>query len=135
MITREQIVAQARTYLDVKYRHQGRSRDTAVDCVGLVMCVAADLGIPYRDVGGYSRRPDGTLMPEIYAQTEPVAGPGQAGDLAIFHWAGEPMHVAIMTSADSIIHAFALNRMVCEHRLDAQWRRRIACFRAVPGVA
>ena len=134
MVTREQIIEQARTYLGVKYRHQGRNKAVAVDCVGLVLGVAAELGIPHCDAPGYSRRPDGTLLPEMYAQTDPVVGPGQPGDIAVFHWNGEPMHLAIMTAPDRIIHAFALNRMVCEHRIDDRWRQRIACFRAFPGV-
>lgn len=133
MVTRTQIVEQARTYLGVKYRHQGRSR-LAVDCAGLALCVAADLGIPCSPVDGYSRRPDGTLVDALKEQTEPLTGAPQAGDIAVFQWNGEPMHVAILTAPDRIIHAFAINREVVEHRLDDRWLRRIACYRAFPGA-
>lgn len=134
-ITREQIVAEARTWAGTKYRHQGRVKGLAVDCAGLVLGVAAALGIPHRRVDGYSRRPDGTLVSEVEAQTDPVVGAVAAGDIVVFHWNGEPMHLAILTSPDHIIHAFAINRVVCEHRIDEKWRRRIARFRAFPGVA
>jgi NlpC/P60 family putative phage cell wall peptidase len=134
-ITREQIVAEARTWLGTKYRHQGRVKGLSVDCVGLVFGVAAALGVPHQPVSDYSRRPDGTLLPGIEAQTAPVTGAPAAGDIVVFQWAAEPMHVAILTAPDHIIHAFAINRVVCEHRIDERWQRRVACFRAFPGVA
>jgi len=134
MVTRAQIVGQARTYLGVKYRHQGRNKAIAVDCVGLVLGVAQALDIPCVDVEGYSSRADGTLIPALARQTVPVIGTPQPGDIVVFHWAGEPMHLAILTAPDRIIHAFAINRFVCEHRIDEKWRRMIACYRAFPGV-
>jgi cell wall-associated NlpC family hydrolase len=133
-ITRDMIVAEARTMLGCRYRHQGRNPAIALDCVGFVMAVANALGIPYQDVSGYSRRPDGTLIPALEAQTLPVDGAPLAGHIAVFHWNGEPMHLGIMTAPDRVIHAFAVNRCVCEHRLDAKWMRQLRMFRRFPGV-
>ncbi|MBU9608255.1 NlpC/P60 family protein [Burkholderia multivorans] len=134
MITRDAIVTEARTWLGTPYRHQGRIKGIAVDCVGLVIGVCQALGIPCRDETGYSRRPDGTLTPALTVQTLPVEGLPLPGDIAVFHWQGESVHLAIVTGEDRIIHALAINRRVCEHRLDERMQRMIKMCRRIPGV-
>jgi NlpC/P60 family putative phage cell wall peptidase len=135
IITRAQVVAEARTWLGTQYRHQGRLKGVGVDCVGLVLGVAVALGVDGRDFTGYSRRPDGQLAPLLNEQTLPVRpGEEDAGDVVVFHWNNDPMHIGILTSKDSVIHAFAINRKVCEHALDAKWRLQISAFRRIPGV-
>lgn len=62
-VTRAEVVVEARTWLNVPYEHQGRSR-FAVDCAGLVICVARAKLIVAADfdVTGYERTPDGTSL-------------------------------------------------------------------------
>lgn len=135
MVTRSEVVAEARTWLETPYRHQGRLKGVAVDCAGLVLGVVRALGMECRDVEGYAKRPDGTLKDIVYSQTLPVEpGCEAAGDVVVFHWDNDPVHLAILTSKDSIIHAFAINREVCEHGINERWRRQIAAFRKIPGV-
>jgi NlpC/P60 family putative phage cell wall peptidase len=135
VLTRQQVIDQARTWLGTPYRHQGRLKGVAVDCVGLLVGVATELGVPATDMTGYTRRPDGQLVPNLYAQTEPVQpGQQQPGDIVVFHWRNDPVHLAILTGPNSIIHAFAINRKVCEHSMDERWLRQISAFRKIPGV-
>lgn len=44
----EQIIAEARSWVGVRYRHRGRSRRRGVDCVGLILEVgrAVDAAVP-----------------------------------------------------------------------------------------
>jgi cell wall-associated NlpC family hydrolase len=57
-----------------------------------------------------------------------------AGDVILFAWNNSPVHLAIVTGPDTIIHAFAINRRVVEHRIDDRWRSLIAGAYRVPGV-
>ena len=52
------IVAEARTWLGVPWRHQGRSR-AGVDCAGLVVLVARALELADHDSTAYGRRAQG----------------------------------------------------------------------------
>lgn len=133
--TRSQVVAEARTWLNTPYRHQGRLKGVSVDCVGLAIGVSQALGLTSYDIEGYARRPDGTLKGEmdnvLHVIGKHEAG---AGDLLLFHWANCPMHVGILTGPNSIIHAYALNRKVVEHDLDARWKKQITAAYRIPGV-
>jgi hypothetical protein len=57
-VTREQIIEQARTWMGVPWRHQGRNR-SGIDCGGLVIQVAIELGLGTKahDKEGYERLP------------------------------------------------------------------------------
>ena len=52
------IVAAARSWLGVPWRHQGRTRQ-GVDCAGLVVLVGRELGLADYDTTAYGRRPEG----------------------------------------------------------------------------
>ncbi|WP_213308164.1 NlpC/P60 family protein [Paraburkholderia sacchari] len=135
MVTRAQIVEEARTWLGTPYRHQGRLKGVACDCAGLVIGVARALSLKAEDVEGYTRRADGSLAGHCDARMERIAPEhAQAGDVVLFHWNNSPVHLAILTGPDSIIHAFAINRFVCEHRIDEKWRRQIVRYYSIPGV-
>ena len=64
-VTRDQIVAEARSWLGVEWRHQGRNR-SGVDCVGLAIAVGRGLGVlpTYADHMGYGRLPTLYLLVE-----------------------------------------------------------------------
>ncbi|MDN7456603.1 NlpC/P60 family protein [Burkholderia cenocepacia] len=135
MATRDQIVAEARSWLGTPYRHQGRLKGVSVDCAGLVVGVAQALGLPALDMSGYARRPDGSLRDFVHGQTEAVApGAQQGGDIVIFQWQNAPVHLALLTAPDCIIHAFAINREVCEHGIDEKWLLNIVGYRKFSGV-
>lgn len=134
MLTREQIVAAARSYIGVRYRHQGRNR-LGVDCIGLVVLVGRSCGIEVRDVGGYARRGDGdVLVSQLESQCLRLArGAQQAGDILLLDFGSGPQHIAIMTDA-GMVHAYAGARRVVEHRIDEMWAARIVAAYAFRGV-
>jgi len=128
MPTPAEIVSAARAWIDTPFAHQGRLRGVGCDCIGLVVGVAADLGIATPDRAGYSRHPAGILQAALNAAL--IAAPAPApGRVLLLRWEGEPTHVALVgphpSGAFSLIHAYAPSRKVVEHILDATWAARI----------
>lgn len=125
MTTRQQIVDEARTYLNCRWHHQGRSR-AGVDCIGIVIKVAHALNIFTFDTFDYSRQPDPNRMRELLGEHMERIDPSRAqvGDVLLMRFEREPQHVAIVTD-QGIIHAYAQARRVVEHRLDSLWKSRV----------
>jgi cell wall-associated NlpC family hydrolase len=139
MVTRQDIVDEARSYLGVRWKHQGRSRE-AIDCAGLVICVGRDLGLTHYDYTAYRRRPDHQKFIEYF-----VAGGGirlnvadvQPGDVLLFTEYSYPCHSSIVSEKRGvlhIIHSHLPRRGVVEEPLIEPWlSKRVAAFR-YPGV-
>jgi cell wall-associated NlpC family hydrolase len=137
MTTRADIVAAARSYLGVRWHHQGRNR-AGMDCIGLVIAVARDLGISDYDITAYARVPDGnTLRATMAQQMDLLKRDPRPGDVMLLSFQRNPLHTAIVTDAPGglgMIHAFANKRMVVEHGFDATWRSRLVCAFGYRGV-
>lgn len=134
-MTGQDIVNAARVYLGVRWLHQGRS-PAGLDCIGLVLRVAQDLGLPCPDVvADYGRTPHGQrLMQGLaqYLQRVPV-DEAMPGDVLLMQIEALPHHVAIFTDA-GIIHAAAGFRRVVEHGFDEVWKNRTISAWRWPGV-
>jgi len=115
-----EFVEQARTYLGVPWRHMGRNR-AGVDCVGLLTCVAYDLGItdyvpePYRRVTDVKQ----LLTPiKIFCSPKPTDDL-EPGDVLVFSMAGIiACHVGVVSDTNTLIHAFIRKRKVVEEPLS-----------------
>lgn len=98
-VTRFDVVAEARQWLDVPYVHQGRSR-AGVDCAGLVIVVARALGLvaPDFDVNGYARTPDGSSLLETCDElmTRIPLWELRPGNVLVLRFAQEPQHLGIV---------------------------------------
>ena len=124
------ITSTARKYVGTRFQHQGRV-ERGLDCIGLPVVVARDLGYTVEDNVTYSMRPQGeVLLAYIGKACNRVALPDmQEGDLLAFWMADSPrdlpIHVAIYTG-EGIIHTNRDMGAVVEHSLDeGDWRRRI----------
>lgn len=121
-------VAAARSYIGVRWRHQGRSR-RGVDCAGLVACALQDAGRPIEDRTTYGREPYMHSLEAVLLSHfgDPLpANQMRVGDVALMHFRnGDPSHVGILGDylygGLSLIHAHATTRHVVEHRLDDEW--------------
>lgn len=127
-VTGMDIVREARTWLDVRWRHQGRNRQ-GVDCIGLPVCVRAGLGLETIDVTDYSRTSTDESMLVYCRQYMREVQALLPGDVAVMAFDNQ-RHMAIVGNYPvdgevSIIHAGAFWRRVIEHRLDSVWQRRI----------
>lgn len=126
-----EICEAARTYEGVPYRHQGRGRN-AIDCAGLPIVVAHDLGISGFDTASYSRRP----RPHEFDRAMIEAGctqipmrdmaPGDILRLAEPRW---PVHCAILDEDDRgrrwVIHAYLTARKVIRERYTSGVEARV----------
>lgn len=145
MITREQIVIEARTWMGTRWHHQGRVKGVGVDCVGFVGGVAVAMGlgvearsapeaIPYKC---YGRDPTSLFMRGCneYMDKIDIKQAG-VGDVLTFVFERDPQHLALITSVEPmyIIHAHAAVRKVVEHQLDDVWQRRVHAAYRLRGV-
>ena len=153
MITRAQVVAEARRWADARtpYAHQGHAFGLACDCGGLPGGVCVALGSLPPDwwarvfdpqFGGYGRQADGSLRRICEAFMTPIPVEDvQPGDcvLVAFPREPEPHHLAIVADyvhgGLSIIHALSTVGRVAEHRLAPAWRAMIVGAYVLPGVA
>ncbi len=122
MIARAMIVAQARTWLGTPFHHQGRVKGVGVDCAGLILGVAAELGVSIEDRRGYGRQPDSDELILLCRReaAEIRSSEARPGDFYLMALKGRPQHLAIATDK-GVIHALAPQRRVVEHRLDRYW--------------
>jgi cell wall-associated NlpC family hydrolase len=135
---REQAVNEARGWIGVPFRHQGRTR-AGIDCVGLLVCVGRAMGLPAYDVTGYSRRAQGMGFIEHFrANLEEVApAAAQAGDVVVFVETVYPCHTGILSErhgALHLIHAHAPRRVVLEEPFVGEWRDKLRFAFRFPGA-
>lgn len=122
-LQREQFVTRARDYIGAPWRHQGRSVDGGVDCIGLLLLVANDLGlVPMSaDQRGYARTPDGADLLGIFdtwcERMDLLQALEEPGHIVVMRSNRYPGHVGITATRygkPSIIHAYVSRRKVVE---------------------
>lgn len=99
------IIEAARSYLGVPFYHAGRDRN-GLDCIGLIACVARDLGYSFKDDRNYK---PGIYPERMFNGMRQFAEPAnemEPGDILVFAYRGHPMHCAIYTG-ETIIHCEA----------------------------
>ena len=137
------IVAEARSWLGTPYRHQGRRKGVACDCLGLIAGVGCALALTRHDEMGYSPHPDGvSLRAKCDRYLAPADGAGAPPEGAVLLlWVQNrnvPQHLGIVSRlADGrpgLIHAHQMLGEVKEHGLDEFWRKRIVQVYEFPGV-
>lgn len=138
MTTTEDFRAAALSWVGVPFAHQGRSRAHGVDCVGLVLGVANELGLlpPDTDVTGYRRAPDGSMLRlcDEWMDRAPLAD----SHVAVLRFSVAPQHLAVLVPRGAgwaFVHALERNGAVVTHRVDEAWRRRIVATYRLRGVA
>lgn len=122
-------VTEARTWLGVRWLHQGRTRE-GIDCAGLGILVAQQAaGIDF-DKTDYPRQATDETMIELCERFMDRVSPADMapGDIAIFAFANQ-RHMAVVGDyvfgGLSLIHAYAPARKVVETRFDEVWRGRL----------
>ena len=129
MISGQLIVDAARQHLGTPFHHQGRAPRKGIDCIGLLILIAKDLGYQAHDAVGYSLRPQGKRLENRLAKScdrvEHLTD-AQEGDILCFHFLGKgyPQHVGILTSK-GMIHTYRDVGKVVEHTLDDSWMDRL----------
>ncbi len=125
--------------LGTPWMHQGRLPGVALDCAGMVICVARELGIvaPDYDVNGYSRVPDGSMLTICEQMLRPAREPIIGCVLALEIYK-DPQHLAIVGQYRhgglSIIHAASKAGRVIETRLMFATNQRLRGVYLFPGI-
>ena len=136
-MTADDIITAARQCLGTPFSHQGRLLGFGLDCAGVAIHVARQIGVGHLDVSGYGRTPaNGQLERSLDAQPclERVDLSACApGDLLLMRFSSDPQHLAIC-AGDSIIHAYETVGLCCEHRLSSMWASRIVRVYRFRGV-
>lgn len=133
-----EVVEQARSLLGVKWRHQGRSKISGLDCAGLIMYVGKEIGaVPieyiYED---YGRMPDGVVFHKHFDTHLEIVNnrlKKQSGDVIVFKQDNYPCHCGIYVKEkgkETMIHANGHPRVnkVVEHPISLMWKKRIVAF-------
>ena len=133
MTTAADIIRAARSYLRAPYRHKGRGAG-GVDCVGLLLCVARDLGIlpASLEAPPYGREPSEALVQMLDRWCARIDAP-RPGCVVTMRWFRIPRHVGIYTGP-TLIHAHEMLGGVVEHGINDAWRRRFTGYWWAPGV-
>jgi NlpC/P60 family putative phage cell wall peptidase len=147
-VSRAGIVAEARAWIDTPYRHQASLKGAGADCLGLIRGVYRTFYGPEKEsIAPYSpnwaeetgqetlRDAARRHLVEIDAAPFRDGAPLNDGDVILIRVRdrGPAKHAAIVSGADSIIHAYD-RHAVAENALPAAWRRRIAYAFRFPGV-
>lgn len=128
----------ARRYLGTPFRHQGRLPGVGIDCVGVFICLARQLGWVSAnfDITGYKRVPDGySLMHHLHEHFDEIERiEMQPGDFVCVAFDKHPHHVGVIGDyvhgGLSMIHASTRSNSVVEHRLVFNDEMRfVAAFR------
>lgn len=130
----DKILAAARGWLGTKFHHQGRKKNVGVDCIGLIVGVAQELGlhehITTNDRLNYARQPDESELQNALVENLREVDL-QVGAIALFSIDGRAQHVGIITdyAGCGLIHAYIQAKKVVEHSLDDEWKKRlISCY-------
>jgi len=137
MPNRDGVVNEAKKWIDVPWRHQGRNK-LGIDCAGLVILVGKSLGLVDYDTTNYQRRTHGQDFINHFRKNmkeKPIID-ALPGDILLFRDKQYPCHCAIVGEIRdmlTIIHANALRKKVIEERLNqGDWLgRRMACFKYI----
>jgi cell wall-associated NlpC family hydrolase len=137
VITVPALIEEARTWVGVPFRHQGRTR-LGVDCAGFLVALmrsAGELPPDFRDVHNYARRPNGELLTLVARHCVRVPS-AASGLLVLIQWTGhtQPSHIALLTGS-TMIHCYERRRAVVEHSYRGMWCRDTHSLWRLPGVA
>jgi cell wall-associated NlpC family hydrolase len=145
MTTLLDVTRVARSYIGTPFHHMGRLPSVGLDCVGVLICCARELGLvtPDFDIPAYTPTPDGTTM-LAWAKEYMTPLPREEmrpGNVILLITDTEPQHLAILGDylhgGLSIIHAAnsAKPPRVIETRLMFSRVQRFVAVYALPGMS
>ena len=142
-MTRDDLVAEARSWIGTPYRHQASVKGAGCDCLGLLRGVwrSAYGGEP-EHIPAYSPDWDEVARGEVLMVAAArhlvrrERGEMEPGDVLLFRMRGDAAakHLGLLSGNGAFIHAYARHGVV-ESALSAPWRRKIAGVFAFPHIA
>ena len=130
MFTRTEVIIEARSWLNTKFRFQGRIKKNkhnlgGVDCLGLILCICSDLGYRYKNKTLihydmiYSKTPDYNILKEQFSKFFIIKDITEldVGDIILQQVSKYQNHL-MFYAGKSVIHSSATAHKVVEHRID-----------------
>lgn len=149
-VTVDAVIDEARTWHGTRWRHQGRRKGIAVDCVGLIIGVARNLKLEPRHAPGttfdttdYDMLPDGGRLMALCQKTMiQYHGKPAPGIVGVFRFDAAPQHLGLLTDR-GMIHSHSKAHLTgkrgagwcVEHPFADVWRNRMVAMFKLPGVA
>lgn len=133
-VKRDDVQALARGYLGTPWKHQGRNKAVGIDCAGLIVLVAHDLGLSAYDSVDYQRNAHNDAFVRHFGDnmTQKRVADRQIGDVLLFRDRLFSCHSGVVSQKHGvphIIHAYAPRKAVIEEPLSAEWVSKITyCF-------
>lgn len=122
MVTRADIVREARSWKETPFHHQGRLKGIGADCAGLILGVARALGLPNEDLEAYGRIPNGNhLRAHCNSTMDPIPLEKiRPGDVLLMRWEHLPQHLAFVVDGAGIrglglVHSYEQPGKCVEH--------------------
>lgn len=114
----ERVVARARALIGVRFRPQGRKRESGLDCVGLAAAAVGAIGVPrdYRLRGGSPTR----LAEGLEAAGLVRVERSRPGDVLVLETGPEQLHLGVLSN-EGLIHGDASLRRVVERPGPLPW--------------
>jgi cell wall-associated NlpC family hydrolase len=141
MTTSAEVVAEAYSWIGTPWVHQHRTKGLAVDCAGLVIGVARELGLvpAYFDVQGYGRQADGSLLSVCEQNMTRVPwDQARAGDVLVVSVGADPQHMGILVpyrhGGFAMVHACIISKKVVQTRVMFSQTMRFRGAYRLPGV-
>lgn len=141
-VSREEIIAEARSWLGTPYRHQASRKDVGCDCLGLLRGVwrgvsgkEPELPPPYSADWAEASRAESLAEAARRHLVEIPLDAIAPGDVLLFRWRAHlpAKHCAILSASDRMIHAHD-GAAVAEVYFASWWRRRLAYAFRFPGL-
>jgi len=132
------IIIRSRKWVDVPYRHKGRSRN-GVDCLGLPICLYREQGYELRDGDGKNYCPNWVEETNIdrylfglLEHCMQVSDP-RAGDIVALRMKGPALvsHIGVILELPEFIHAVGtenVSRVTISRLHTSYWSSRVAGF-------
>lgn len=133
MTVREQIIAEAKTWLGTPYHHMAQVKGAGVDCAQILLAVYHAVGlIPKIDVGYYPQdwhfhRDEERYLGWIEQYAKRVDRP-QMGDIALFKFGRCVSHGAIMLNENNVIHSYFRQGCVYANLNDTELKGRVDSY-------
>ena len=143
MLTGNDVVIEARTWIGTPFKHQGRLKHLGVDCVGLIYCVGRDLGIIDADMAtqkamkylSYPEIPKNSIVrracEDYLVHIHRLKA--RPGDVILMDFGRVARHVGIFTGS-TIIHVTARTGRCVEHSINQSWKNRFCGYYRYPGL-
>jgi NlpC/P60 family putative phage cell wall peptidase len=125
-LTGQDLVDEARGWLGTPFLHGGRVKGLGCDCAGLILGAARACGIVIEEPPGYNRIIDPALVlagvANCCAPIPFTALEAEPGDVLLFAWKGQAIHLGLATGTGSFIHSYEVVGKVIETPLDRYWQ-------------